>query len=280
MDEQGLAQRLQAARRKAGLTQQELCQKANLSYSTLAKIERGAIKSPSIFTIQNIAAAIGVSLDELLGTSAPSAKATSKSGVRFVYFDINGCLVRFFQGAFVQMAADLGVSADVIETAYWHFNDLACRGEIGVEDFNKGLAERIGVESVDWQKYYFNAIKPIDGMSELLEWVAGNYQIGLLSNIMPGFLSKMLIDKIIPSLKYDVIIDSSEVGLIKPDPAIYQLATERSGCEPAEILFVDDSRPNIMAAEKVGWHVLWFDGYDPAQSESRVRAALELSTEV
>ena len=47
--EVGLGRRLQEARKKANFTQQELCQKAGLSYSTLAKIERGAIKSPSIF---------------------------------------------------------------------------------------------------------------------------------------------------------------------------------------------------------------------------------------
>jgi transcriptional regulator with XRE-family HTH domain len=47
MDEVGLGKTLQAARQKAGLTQQELCNQAELSYSTLAKIERGAIKSPS-----------------------------------------------------------------------------------------------------------------------------------------------------------------------------------------------------------------------------------------
>jgi len=45
-DEKALGQRLQKARQNAGLTQQELCQKAGLSYSTLAKIERGAIKAP------------------------------------------------------------------------------------------------------------------------------------------------------------------------------------------------------------------------------------------
>src|SRR5690554_1245969 len=55
MDEKGLGKRLQLARQSAGLTQQALCHKAELSYSTLTKIERGAIKAPSIFTIQNIA---------------------------------------------------------------------------------------------------------------------------------------------------------------------------------------------------------------------------------
>src|SRR4029077_19182097 len=99
MDEKTLGKRLQLARKKAGLTQQELCHKAGLSYSTLAKIERGAIKSPSIFTIQSIATALGLSLSDLMGEPGKHsglAKKTSKSGVRFVYFDINGCLVRFF----------------------------------------------------------------------------------------------------------------------------------------------------------------------------------------
>src|SRR3984957_6762731 len=100
LDEKSLGQRLQAARREAGLTQQMLCHRAGLSYSTLAKIERGAIKSPSIFTIQSIADALGTSLDELLGGKSSKSKRQSKSGVRFVYFDVNGCLVHFFHRAF------------------------------------------------------------------------------------------------------------------------------------------------------------------------------------
>src|ERR1700749_226310 len=98
MDEQGLGKRLQAARQAAGLTQQQLCQKANLSFSTLTKIERGAIKAPSIFTIQAIAGAVGLSLDQLVGASPALARDVhkTKSGVSFVYFDVNGCLVRFY----------------------------------------------------------------------------------------------------------------------------------------------------------------------------------------
>jgi transcriptional regulator with XRE-family HTH domain len=66
MDEKTLGSRLQLARRRAGLTQQELCQKAGLSYSTLAKIERGAIKSPSVFTVAAIAGATNTSIEDLL----------------------------------------------------------------------------------------------------------------------------------------------------------------------------------------------------------------------
>src|SRR5262245_39050513 len=113
MDEIGLGKRLQSARQSVGLTQQDLCQKAGISYSTLAKIERGAIKAPSVFTIQSLSEVLGIGLDELLGTqpNQPQGKGRSHSGVTFVYFDINGCLVRFFHQAFNQLADESGVSA-------------------------------------------------------------------------------------------------------------------------------------------------------------------------
>ncbi len=279
MDEVGLGRQLQNARKKAGLTQQELCQKAGLSYSTLAKIERGAIKAPSIFTIQSIAGALDTSLGDLLGEIGPkpvqTAKKRSKSGVRFVYFDVNGCLVRFFHRAFTQLAQETGAPADIIESTFWHYNDQVCRGEMTVEEFDKIFAQRIGMPTLDWLDYYLEAIDPIKEMSSLLEWAAVNYNVGLLSNIMPGFIDAMMAREILPSVPYSAIIDSSVVGTIKPEPEIYQIAAEQANVKPNEILLVDDSRANLMAAEKMGWHVLWFDDYRPAESAAHVRQALE-----
>ena len=164
MDERGLGQRLQEARLHAGMTQQTLCQKADLSYSTLTKIERGAIKSPSIFTIQRIAEVLGVGLDSLLGTAplparSASKKVRSKSGVTFVYFDINGCLVRFFHAAFTRLSSDTGLTPDVIESAFWRYNDQVCRGEMSLSEFNDAFAKEIGTDSLDWQSYYMDAIE-------------------------------------------------------------------------------------------------------------------------
>lgn len=277
MDEVGLGKSLQAARKKAGLTQQELCQKAGLSYSTLAKIERGAIKSPSIFTIQNIAGALGLTLSELMGDKVPVAdqKKRSQSGVRFVYFDINGVLVRFFQPAFTKLSADINVPADRIETAFWHFNDPACRGEMTVEEFNKAFAERLDVPYFDWQPYYFEAIEPIKEMQDLAKWTAEYYHVGLLSNIMPGFMDVLFAKHYLPDIAYDAIIDSSKVGAIKPEPRIFELAQEWTECDPSEVLLIDDSRTNLMAAERFGWHVLWFDNFRPEESAAHVRQALE-----
>lgn len=277
LSEKALGKALQEARKVAGMTQQDLCYKAGLSYSTLAKIERGAIKAPSIFTIQSIAAALGTDLNTLLGDFGPkpTSKKTSKSGVKFVYFDINGCLVRFFHRAFTKLAHDTDAKPDAIETMFWHYNDAVCRGEMSMDEFNKLLAKQLGIEKIDWMQYYLNAVDPIDEMREVVAWAASQYQVGLLSNIMPGFIDAMMEKGLLPEADYTTIVDSSVVGAIKPEVKIYEIAAEKAGVEPKEILLVDDSRTNLMAAERMGWRVLWFDDYQPDESAARVKSSLE-----
>ena len=282
MDEKGLGRRVQEARIAAGLTQQALCHKAGLSYSTLTKIERGAIKSPSIFTIQSIAASLEIGLDELMGTDVMAKKSAarkqrSKSGISFVYFDINGCLVRFYHRAFTRLAEVTGSSADIIETTFWHYNDEVCRGDMSMDDFNRAFADALGIERINWIDYYLEAADPIEDMHELVAWAAEHYRIGLLTNIMPGFIDVMRRRGMLPDVSYDVIVDSSVVGSIKPEARIYEIATQKAGCPSSEILLIDDARTNLMAAEKQGWHVLWFDDYRPDESIARIRDSLEFA---
>jgi FMN phosphatase YigB (HAD superfamily) len=119
------------------------------------------------------------------------------------------------------------------------------------------------------------AIEPIPMMHEMVRWAAANYHIGLLTNIMPGFVDTMLTKGLLPNVQYDAIIDSSQVKAIKPESKIYDIATEKALSPASEILLVDDSRMNLMAAEKHGWHVLWFDDYRPDESVARIKSALE-----
>jgi putative hydrolase of the HAD superfamily len=279
MDERGLGQKLQELRREAGLTQQQLCERANLSFSTLTKIERGAIRAPSIFTVQSIADVLNLSLDELMGRSSGGGPARhltkTKSGVSFIYFDVNGCLVHFYQRAFTDLSLASGVPADLVESAFWHFNDDVCRGTMSLSDFNKKLAERLQIDEVDWQKHYMAAVDPVEEMHEVIKWASERYKIGLLTNIMPGFVSAMRRGGLLPDINYDAIVDSSEIGAIKPEPKIYEVAQEKAGVPAEEILLIDDSRANIMAAERLGWRVLWFDDARPQEASERVQKALE-----
>jgi FMN phosphatase YigB (HAD superfamily) len=279
LDEKGLGKRLQEARQQAGFTQQQLCQKASLSYSTLAKIERGAIKSPSIFTIQSIAEALGTSLDALLGITAPvliaaPSKKTTRSGVKFVYFDVNGCLVRFAHRGFAKLSEESGIPIDVIETVFWEYDDPVCRGDVSLDKLNTVLAETLHM-LVDWKQHYLSAVEPIAGIGELVHWTQENYHAGLLTNSMPGFVGAMRERGLVPSLDFDAIIDSSEVRALKPENRIYEVAEERAGFPASEILLIDDSRANLIAAKKRGWHTIWFDYYRPEESIASIRQALE-----
>ncbi len=55
---------------------------------------------------------------------------------------------------------------------------------------------------------------------------------------------------------FDVTVDSSAVGLRKPDPAIYRLTCERLGLDPVQCLFVDDLECNVAAARELGMEAL------------------------
>lgn len=55
---------------------------------------------------------------------------------------------------------------------------------------------------------------------------------------------------------------SGEVGLIKPDPAIYAHHVRSFGLEPAASLFIDDSRKNVDAAIAAGWQAVLFTDAD------------------
>jgi len=51
---------------------------------------------------------------------------------------------------------------------------------------------------------------------------------------------------------FDDFVDSSEVGMRKPDPAFYLLACERNNIQPQEAVFLDDLGLNLKAAQELG----------------------------
>jgi putative hydrolase of the HAD superfamily len=48
------------------------------------------------------------------------------------------------------------------------------------------------------------------------------------------------------------VVNSSVVGVAKPDPAIFKAALQAAGCSAEEALFVDDSASNVQAAQALG----------------------------
>lgn len=273
-----LGKRIQSARKSAGFTQDDLSDRAGLAYSTLAKIERGAIKNPTFTTIAGLAQALDMSIDALVALPLEnklSEETPDDQSIKFLYCDVNGVLVRFFQRAFTTLAREAGANPEKVESTFWHYNDAVCKGEISVEEFNKAIAGHLRVKSVDWQKHYMNAVSPIKVVQETLSQLVSEVKIGLLTNIPPGFLGYMIEEKILPDLPYSTIVDSSVEGAIKPEPRIYEIAEKKARFSGGQILFVDDSRVNLTTAEKYGWQVLWFDDFRPKESVERIRQAIK-----
>jgi len=67
-----LASNIKKCRQKSGLSQDQLARKAGIPYSTFIKIESGYTPNPSIQAVLNIAEALGVSIDELVGRKTKS----------------------------------------------------------------------------------------------------------------------------------------------------------------------------------------------------------------
>lgn len=78
----------------------------------------------------------------------------------------------------------------------------------------------------------------------LTNWAADKFQIALKEY---DFLSW-----------FEDVVVSGEVRMIKPDPAIFILALDRMQAEAGTVLFIDDSKPNIEAANKLGFQTHHF----------------------
>jgi putative hydrolase of the HAD superfamily len=80
----------------------------------------------------------------------------------------------------------------------------------------------------------------------------------LLTNNIPEWRDdwRALID--VESL-FDVVIDSSEVGVRKPEPAIYEITRAKLGLPHTALFFVDDLGVNLKAARTLGWQTLRYD---------------------
>lgn len=77
---------------------------------------------------------------------------------------------------------------------------------------------------------------------------------------------------------FDDVVDSHEVGMRKPNHAIYELSLSRLGVEAGRTAFLDDAQSNVNAAAAVGMHAIWVD-IDPTDAVQRVRQLANLSTD-
>lgn len=148
-----------------------------------------------------------------------------------------------------------GTLAEALEAA-----DASCRAD-GIDGFtSEGFFKAMSGTSSDERRD-----KAVAKVRELNE--AGIRQAIITNNAKEfGDMWRALIP--VDEL-FEAVVDSSAVGMRKPDPRIYQLALQQlEVARPETSAFLDDFEPNVIAARELGMHgVLVGDDIAPALAE-------------
>lgn len=91
-------------------------------------------------------------------------------------------------------------------------------------------------------------------------------RVAVLSNELELFYGPEWVGELPVLGRMDAVIDLSFEPVLKPDRAAFQLAIDRLGVEPGEVVFVDDQPRNIAGARAAGLQTVCFDVREPTES--------------
>jgi len=183
--------------------------------------------------------------------------------IRAVLFDFGGVLVRMVDDRpRLKLAEELGVKLSLIDDLVFYSKSAqaASRGGITVRMHWEAVREALGIQPKDMPRFLEQYWSADDVNWELLEYIKGlhpAYKVGLLSNAWGDLRQTMHTRWNIDGL-FDEMIISAEVKIVKPDPRIFHLATDRLGVQPAEAVFIDDMLDNVIAARQEGLPAIQF----------------------
>ena len=196
---------------------------------------------------------------------------------KFIYFDVGGVLLHFYH--IQQILADAwGVSLASFQAARMPFEPVLAAGKVD-EFFVESEMKRqlkLDLPRGFWADFkWVENFRPIPEMHLLVADLAQKYRLGLLTNVARGIYNKGIsISGMYPDVNWEISIKSFEVGLAKPDLKIFQLAIEKTGLRPEEILFVDDLLINVEAAAKTGMQVFQYDPNHIVKKTAELRKLL------
>jgi putative hydrolase of the HAD superfamily len=141
------------------------------------------------------------------------------------------------------------------------------RGELAVQEFWAGIKERaqrelgVGLTLESLAGSFRGTWGVRERIVELVRELGDEVVLVLLTNNVAE-LAVVWREMIPVDDLFDAVIDSSAVGIRKPDPRIFEMALEAAGVRAEETVFVDDSIVNVRAAEKLGIHGIHFTSED------------------
>ena len=205
--------------------------------------------------------------------------------IEAVMWDYGGVFMASPFEALENLAADVGVAPeryvqlvfgpyDRDEDHPWHRLE---RGEIALAEARDLILELGRAEGVEADLFHFIAAMAKGDTSvrpKVVEVARGIKASGtptaLITNNVAEFRDHWRNSIPLDEL-FHCVVDSSEVGLRKPDPKIFELALENLGvADAASTVFLDDYEGNVEAARRVGIHgILVTSDYGAALDELR-----------
>jgi len=111
----------------------------------------------------------------------------------------------------------------------------------------------------------------------LLKRLKSLYRLGVISNFYGNVATLCREAGLADSL--EVILDSVEIGISKPDPEIFRIALKKLDVVPAQAIFVGDSyERDILPAQQLGVRTVWLKGPNPRIPENAKPADFEISS--
>ena len=188
---------------------------------------------------------------------------TSDATIEAVIWDIGNVLIRWDVRALYRTVFDDPADMEHFLSEVWTSDhNLRCdRGELYADVIAEAVAEHPTYEAplrAAWDRWIETIPGEVPGSLDLLREVrAAGYPMWALSNFSPE--TYPMISGAYPHLaELDGIVLSGEVGVTKPDPAIYRIVLERAGVEAERAVFLDDSPINVDGARAVGMPAILF----------------------
>ena len=197
---------------------------------------------------------------------------------KIVLFDI-GNIFMTYDRVLTRVAQDFSLNFDQFSDFEEIFDIDANLGKIDIPDVWQKFITKYHLNNAakynlisSWVSDYF----PILPLHALSVKISQKYHVGILSNYYRDFFKECLSQKFIPDLPFNPVIISAEVGIMKPDRSIYEIARTKSGFSGDEIFYIDDKVENLLIPQSLGWQTFQFDHHQPDSSCAEIAKLLKL----